>query len=42
MKTILQLNSSLFSDGGQSSTLANEFVAGLNEQGADVIRRDRR
>jgi len=40
MKTILQLNSSLFSDGGQSSTLANELVAGLREQGASVIRRD--
>ena len=40
MKTILQLNSSLFSDGGQSSTLANELVARLREHGAEVIRRD--
>ena len=38
MKTILQLNSSIFSDGGQSSTLANEFVAGFPH--AEVIRRD--
>jgi FMN-dependent NADH-azoreductase len=38
MKTILQLNSSIFSDGGQSSTLANEFVAGFPD--AQVIRRD--
>ena len=40
MKTILQLNSSIFSDGGQSSTLANELVARLREHGAEVIRRD--
>ena len=40
MKTILQLNSSLFSDGGQSSTLASELVAQLREHGAEVIRRD--
>jgi len=40
MKTILQLKSSIFSDGGQSSTLANEFVQSLREQGARVIVRD--
>ena len=40
MKTILQLNSSIFSDGGQSSTLASELVARLREPGAEVIRRD--
>ena len=40
MKTILQLNSSIFSDGGQSSTLASELVAQLREHGAEVIRRD--
>ena len=40
MKTILQLNSSIFSDGGQSSTLANELVAHLREPGVEVIRRD--
>lgn len=40
MKTILQLNSSIFSDGGQSSTLAGELVAQLREHGAEVIRRD--
>ena len=40
MKTILQLNSSIFSDGGQSSRLANEFVAALEGEGAHVIRRD--
>ena len=40
MKTILQLNSSIFSDGGQSSTLANELVAQLRDAGAEVIRRD--
>jgi len=38
MKTILQLNASIFSGEGQSSRLANEFVAGL---GADeVVVRD--
>ena len=30
MKTILQINSSLFSKGGQSSQLADAFVAALN------------
>jgi len=40
MKTILQLKSSIFSDGGQSSTLANEFVQSLREQGASVTVRD--
>ena len=38
MKTILHLNSSIFGDGGQSSRLAEEFVARF--QGARVIRRD--
>jgi FMN-dependent NADH-azoreductase len=40
MKTILQLNSSIFSDGGQSSTLAAVLVAELRDGGAEVIRRD--
>jgi FMN-dependent NADH-azoreductase len=31
MKTILQLNASIFSDNGQSSRLANEFIAALRE-----------
>jgi len=38
MKTILHLNSSIFGDGGQSSRLAEEFVARF--PGARVIRRD--
>ena len=42
MKTILQLNHSVFSDAGQSSQLADQFVARV--RGADpearVIRRD--
>jgi FMN-dependent NADH-azoreductase len=38
MKTILQLNASILSDDGQSSRLANEFVAALPE--AQVVRRD--
>jgi len=42
MNTILQLNNSLFSDQGQSSLLADEFVARLRGQhpGTRVIRRD--
>lgn len=40
MKTILQVKSSIFSDGGQSSTLANEFVQSLREQDTSVIVRD--
>jgi FMN-dependent NADH-azoreductase len=40
MKTILQLNSSMFSDSGQSSTLANELVGALRDPGARLIRRD--
>lgn len=41
-KTLLQVNTSLFSDAGQSSTLANEFVAGWTKRnpGAAVIKRD--
>ena len=41
-KTLLQVNTSLFSDAGQSSTLANEFVAGWKKRnpGAAVIKRD--
>jgi FMN-dependent NADH-azoreductase len=31
MKTLLQLNTSIFSDGGQSSQLAQRFVAGWRE-----------
>lgn len=40
MKTILQINSSLFSAEGQSSRLANAFVAQRRASGADVIARD--
>jgi FMN-dependent NADH-azoreductase len=42
MKTLLQLTSSIFADGGQSSRLAEEFVAALRLEhpGAQVIRRD--
>lgn len=42
MSTILQLNNSLFSDNGQSSRLADEFVERLraSEPGVRVIRRD--
>lgn len=42
MKTILQINASLYSGGGLSSRLANQFVAGLREQspGAKLILRD--
>ena len=41
-KALLQVNTSLFSDAGQSSTLANEFVAGWKKRnpGAAVIKRD--
>jgi FMN-dependent NADH-azoreductase len=38
MKTILQLNSSILSDGGQSSTLANEFVASIRSDEKLVVR----
>ena len=38
MKTILHLTSSIFGDGGQSSQLAEQFVAGF--PGARVLRRD--
>jgi FMN-dependent NADH-azoreductase len=40
MKTILQIKSSLFSAEGQSSRLADAFVAGRRASGADVISRD--
>jgi FMN-dependent NADH-azoreductase len=42
MKTLLQLNTSLFGAGGQSSRLAGEFVAAWQEQNpqANVIVRD--
>ena len=40
MKTILQLNTSLFSAAGQSSQLAHAFVAGRRAAGASVIARD--
>ncbi|HWA37315.1 MAG TPA: NAD(P)H-dependent oxidoreductase [Burkholderiales bacterium] len=40
MKTILQVNSSLFSGGGQSSRLANEFVDARRAAGATVLLRD--
>ena len=42
MKTLLQIRSSIFSDGGQSSRLAERFVAAWREAnpGAKVITRD--
>jgi FMN-dependent NADH-azoreductase len=40
MKTILQLNSSILAAQSQSSRLADEVVAALSEDGADVVRRD--
>jgi FMN-dependent NADH-azoreductase len=42
MTTLLQLNTSLFSTGGQSSRLADEFVARwrANNPGGEVIVRD--
>ena len=42
MTTLLQLNSSIFSSGGYSSQLANEFVATwrANNPDAQVIVRD--
>jgi FMN-dependent NADH-azoreductase len=42
MKTLLQINSSLFSDGGQSSRLAEQFVARWRARnpGGQVIVRD--
>lgn len=42
MKTLLQLNSSLFSGNGQSSRLSNEFVAAWREANPEgkVITRD--
>ena len=41
MKTLLQIKSSIFSDGGQSSVLADRFVAAwraANPQGKVVVR----
>ena len=38
MKTILQLNSSIHSDNGKSSILANEFVAALRTDEKLVVR----
>jgi FMN-dependent NADH-azoreductase len=42
MKTLLQINTSIFSDGGQSSRLADRFVAAWHEANPDgnVIARD--
>ncbi len=42
MKTLLQIKSSIFSDGGQSSRLADEFVAAWREANPDgsVMVRD--
>lgn len=42
MKTLLQLNSSIFSSGGHSTQLADQFVASwhANESDAEVIVRD--
>jgi FMN-dependent NADH-azoreductase len=38
MKTILQLNASILSDNGQSSLLANQFVAALRRDTPDAKR----
>jgi FMN-dependent NADH-azoreductase len=38
MKTILQLNASIYSDNGQSTRLANEFVAALRTDQKLVVR----
>ncbi|MBD3646164.1 MAG: NAD(P)H-dependent oxidoreductase, partial [Pseudomonadales bacterium] len=41
MTTILQLNTSIFGDGGASTKLADDFVSRWHERdGATVIRRD--
>jgi len=42
MNTLLQINASIFSDGGHSTRLADEFVAGWRKAhpGATIIRRD--
>lgn len=42
MKTLLQLNTSLYGDNGQSSRLADRFVAGWKGRnpGATVLKRD--
>ena len=42
MKTLLQINTSIFSDGGQSSRLAERFVAGWREANPDgqVVAQD--
>ena len=42
MTTVLQLNSSIYSDGGQSSQLAKQFVEALHEREprAKVVVRD--
>lgn len=42
MKTLLQLNTSLYGSQGQSSRLANQFVAAWRDQhaGAKVVVRD--
>jgi len=42
MKTLLQINSSIFSSGGQSSQLADQFVAAwrANHSDAQVVVRD--
>jgi FMN-dependent NADH-azoreductase len=42
MKTILQINSSLFGEQGQSSKMANDFVARIqaNNVGSQLIRHD--
>ncbi|HTP62737.1 MAG TPA: NAD(P)H-dependent oxidoreductase, partial [Burkholderiales bacterium] len=37
MKTILQLNTSIYSDEGQSSRLANEYVAALRRDAPDAV-----
>lgn len=40
MSKVLQINSSIYSEQGQSSRLANEFVEVLRRRGAQVVTRD--
>lgn len=40
MSEVLQVNSSIYSEDGQSTRLANEFVQALEARGARVVKRD--
>lgn len=40
MSTVLQINSSIYSEQGHSSALAGQFVEALRGRGAEVITRD--